>query len=225
MPTSAAEDYLKTILLQEESLESGQVVTMGGISGALDVAPGTVTSMIKTLEKDGLLTYERYVGVRLTEDGRQTALEVLRRHRLIELFLVEVLGLNWSEVHEEAERLEHAMSQKLIDRVDAYLGHPRVDPHGDPIPDGQGELRAAPLVNLAECRQGEHRRIARVSDQDQAFLRFIERRGLKPGTEVLVEMHDPIADAVTVRPAGGEPVTLGVAAAAKLWVEPSETGD
>ncbi len=225
MPTSTAEDYLKTILLQEESVGSDQVVTMGEIGLALDVAPGTVTSMIKTLEKDGLLSYEPYIGVRLTGDGRQTALEVLRRHRLIELFLVEVLGLDWSEVHDEAERLEHAMSQKLIDRIDTFLGHPRVDPHGDPIPDGRGELRASPRVNLAECRQGESRRIARISDQDEAFLRFIERRGLKPGTEIMVEMRDPVADAITIRPAGREAVTLGAAAAAKLWVEPSETLD
>lgn len=230
MPTSTVEDYLKAILLQEEPMGSGSLVPMGQIGVALEVTPGTVTSMVKTLEKDGLLRYEPYNGVRLTDDGRQAALEVLRRHRLIELFLVEVLHLNWSEVHEEAERLEHALSAKLVDRIDALLGYPTVDPHGDPIPDGQGALQRRQLHHLNECRTGVRCVIARVSDQDQAFLQFVERHGLKPGTEVIVE-RDPIAAAVTIHlvskdasaegdaGVGAGSVTIGMDAAAKLWVE------
>ncbi len=218
MPTSTVEDYLKTILLEEQGQPADRLVTMGQIAAALEVAPGTVTAMAKTLAKETLLTYEPYSGVRLTEEGRRTALFVLRRHRLIELFLVETLGLDWSEVHEEAERLEHVMSEKLIDRIDAMLGYPRVDPHGDPIPDGAGELSEEQLVSLAECPAGEAR-VARVSDQDEAFLRFIERHGLKPGTHVSVRRRDPSADAVSVRPHHQPEVTLGVEAAAKLWME------
>ena len=218
MPTSTVEDYLKAILVEEQRLPPDRLVTMGQIGVALDVAPGTVTAMVKTLEKGGLLTYEPYSGVRLTHGGRQMALDVLRRHRLIELFLVETLGLDWSEVHDEAERLEHAMSDKLIDRIDALLGFPSVDPHGDPIPDTRGKLPKTDLVNLSECRPGAAR-IARVSDQDEAFLRFVEKNGLKPGAEVDVRPRDPSAAAVTLAPVGRDEVTLGGEAAAKLWVE------
>lgn len=221
MPTSTVEDYLKAILIHEQPLATGELVTMGQIGGTLEVAPGTVTSMVKTLEKEGLLSYEPYAGVRLTDDGRRMALHVLRRHRLIELFLVEVLELDWSEVHVEAERLEHAMSDKLIDRIDALLGYPSVDPHGDPIPDGQGKLREPrPALSLRESERGEVYRISRVRDQDETFLRFVESHGLKPGTRITVEERDPVADAVTLRPQDREAMTIGGEAAAKLWIEP-----
>lgn len=220
MPTSTVEDYLKAILLEEEKHEADRLVTMGQIAASLGVAPGTVTSMVKTLEKGGLLRYEPYSGVRLTNEGRHVAMHVVRRHRLIELFLVEVLGLDWSEVHEEAERLEHAMSDKLVDRVDAVLGNPSFDPHGDPIPDLHGQLRGKSLVSLADCATGKTVRIARVSDQDEEFLRFVERQGLKPGTRVVVEGRDAQADAVTVKPDARDGITIGSEAAAKLWVEP-----
>ncbi len=236
MPTSTVEDYLKTILLAElrrsareepapgdsegpGRVPAGQLVNMGQIASALEVAPGTVTAMVKSLEKDGLLIYEPYSGVRLTSTGRNAALHVLRRHRLIELFLVETLGLDWSEVHQEAERLEHAMSDKLIDRIDALLGYPNVDPHGDPIPDSAGHLRQGQLISLAECPPGDAFRIARVSDQDEDFLRFVERKGLKPGSTIAVQPPDPSSGAVTIRPERRPEVTIGNEAAAKLWVE------
>lgn len=219
MPTSTVEDYLKAILLEEQVLPAGQLVTMGQIAGALAVAPGTVTAMVKTLERSALVTYEPYSGVRLSEEGRREALNVLRRHRLIELFLVEKLGLDWSEVHEEAERLEHAMSERLINRIDEILGHPEVDPHGDPIPTGEGELRKVELVPLESAPPGEIVVIARVSDQDQVFLQFVEKHGLRPGARVVLTHRDPIADAVTLEPLGRPPVTLGGEAAGKLWIE------
>jgi DtxR family transcriptional regulator, Mn-dependent transcriptional regulator len=219
MATSTVEDYLKAILVHEQRQPTERLVTMGQIGTALAVAPGTVTAMVKTLEKDGLLTYEPYSGVRLSADGRQVALHVLRRHRLIELFLVEVLGLDWSEVHEEAERLEHAMSDKLVDRIDALLGHPRTDPHGDPIPDGAGKVRQTQLISLSDCPLGDAFRVARVSDQDESFLRFVERHGLKPGSRVAVKRRDASADAVTVKSETRPEITIGGEAAAKLWVE------
>ncbi len=226
MPSSTVEDYLKAILLAERRRPSedpgGQgkpLVTMGQIAAALEVAPGTVTAMVKSLEKDGLVVYEPYSGVRLTAEGRRAAVHVLRRHRLIELFLVETLGLDWSEVHQEAEQLEHAMSDKLIDRIDALLGYPSVDPHGDPIPDSSGSFRQGELVNLVDCPAGDSFRIARVSDQGEDFLRFVERKGLKPGSTIAVRRPDPSAGAVTVRPERRPELTLGNEAAAKLWVE------
>ncbi len=219
MPTSTVENYLKAILLAQEQQEAERLVTMGQIAAALEVAPGTVTSMVKALEKDGLLAYEPYSGVRLTDDGRHAAIHVLRRHRLIELFLVETLGFDWSEVHEEAEQLEHAMSDKLIDRIDVLLGYPSVDPHGDPIPDSAGRFRQDELISLAECLPGDAVRVARVGDQGEEFLRFVESKGLKPGSTITVHQGDPSADTVTVRPERSLEVTIGHEVAAKLWVE------
>lgn len=222
MATSTVEDYLKAILLQEQKADGDGPVGMGHIGAALGVSPGTVTAMVKTLERSGHVTYAPYVGVRLTKDGRALAIHVLRRHRLVELFLVEVLGLDWSEVHDEAERLEHVMSPKVIERIDDLLGRPTTDPHGDPIPDARGELRASPRVNLADCAQDVPVRIARVGDQDEAFLRFVDRRGLRPGTRVTVIARDAVAGVVTVR-SDQEPgeTTVGREAAGKLWVEPA----
>lgn len=218
MPTSTVEDYLKAILLEEQHLDDGQLVTMGQVAAALDLAPGTVTAMIKTLGRRGLVSYEPYSGVRLSEEGRREATHVLRRHRLIELFLVEILDLDWSEVHDEAERLEHAMSDKLIERIDALLDHPTVDPHGDPIPGPSGDLRRLDVVGLADAPLGTEVAVARVSDQEEDFLRFVERHGLRPGARIVVTGRDVHADAVTVVPVGCEAVTLGGEAAAKLWI-------
>lgn len=221
MATSTVEDYLKSILCLQQGESPSDLVGMGEIASAMGVAPGTVTSMVKSLEKDGFVAYAPYAGVRLTEHGRRLALRVLRRHRLVELFLVDVLGLDWSEVHAEAEQLEHAISDKLIDRIDARLGHPTTDPHGDPIPDAEGRLREAPMVSLSDCSAGSRYRVVRVSDQDEAFLRFVERHGLKPGSSVTVVRIDPLADSVTVESADHSEITFGRAAAAKLWVQPA----
>ena len=147
MPTSTVEDYLKCILLEEQR-EPGTLVTMGQVAAALRVAPGTVTAMVKALADGGLLAYEPYSGVRLTDYGRQLAGHVLRRHRLVEQFLVKVMGMDWTEVHSEAELLEHAVSERLIARMDEMLGFPSVDPHGDTIPDARGVVAAPQLPTL-----------------------------------------------------------------------------
>ncbi len=222
MPTSTVEDYLKAIWLEEQrphAEASERLVGMGQIAQALEVAPGTVTAMVKTLERSGLLEYEPYSGVRLSEEGRRAATHVVRRHRLIELFLVEKLGFDWSEVHEEAERLEHAMSEKLIDRLDEVLGYPRFDPHGDPIPDASGATLEVSWLRLADCAPGGSFTIARVSDQDEDFLRFVERHGLKPGARIAIKSRDIQADAITVVPEDKPAITIGSEAAAKLWIE------
>lgn len=218
MPTSTVEDYLKCILLSQQQ-ETANLVTMGQIAASLGVAPGTVTSMVKTLADGGLLVYEPYSGVRLTEAGSKLATHVLRRHRLIELFLVQVMGMDWTEVHAEAELLEHAVSDRLIERMDEMLGNPSVDPHGDPIPDAHGRVDESVLPSLMTCEVGVPLRVARVADQSRDFLLLIDRRGLRPGSEVTVEARDEAADAVELRLPGEGGFTLGARAASKIWVE------
>jgi len=220
MATSTVEDYLKAILVEEQR-DPESLVTTGRIAAACRVAPGTATSMVKTLADSALVTYEPYSGVRLTDAGRQLAAHVLRRHRLVELFLVEVLKMDWSEVHDEAERLEHAVSEELIARIDEMLGHPAVDPHGDPIPDAQGQVEEPDLPSLATCAVRRAFRVARVRDQTPEFLRLVERRGLMPGRRVRVEERDPAADTVALVLGGGdgERLSLGFRAAGKILVE------
>jgi DtxR family transcriptional regulator, Mn-dependent transcriptional regulator len=147
---------------------------------------------------------------------------VLRRHRLIELFLVQTLGLDWSEVHDEAEELEHAISDKVLEKIDALLGHPDTDPHGDPIPPPTGMPRRENLTPLTDCPPGTAAKIARVVDQEPRFLQFVDKHGLTPGTPFTIESHTPSADAITVRPHDREPVTLGTAAAMKIMVKVEE---
>jgi len=219
MPTSTVEDYLKCILLAQE-LDPEALVTMGQVAGALKVAPGTVTAMVKTLADSGLVVYEPYSGVRLTPSGRQLAAHVLRRHRLIELFLVQVMGMDWSEVHSEAEELEHAVSDRFVERMDEMLGYPSVDPHGDPIPDIHGVVAAPVLPSLLTCEISAGLRVARVADQSRDFLQLVERRGLKPGSGVRVEHRDEAADTVDLRLQSGEALSLGSGAASKIFVEP-----
>lgn len=218
MATSTVEDYLKQILL-EEHRSPGNLVSTGLVAAALGVAPGTATSMMKALSDGGLVRYEPYGGVNLTDSGRQLALHVLRRHRLVELFLVKVMGMDWSEVHGEAELLEHAISDRLLERMDEMLGHPAVDPHGDPIPTAQGHVAALELPTLLTCPLATPLKVARVGDQAPEFLRLLERRGLLLGSELEVVTREEAADAVELRLKTGPPVTLGWRAAGKVWVE------
>lgn len=217
MPTSTVEDYLKAILLAEDA-GGGELVSTGEIAARLEVAPGTVTSMIKTLAESGLVAYEPYSGVRLTEAGRQLAVHVLRRHRLIELFLVQIMRMDWSEVHPEAERLEHVVSEALIDRIDEMLGHPSVDPHGDPIPDASGAVEEAEVTSLLYCPVDTRVRVARVLDQTPPFLQFLERRGLRPGSELAVRSRNEAGDTVELALEDGERLDLGFRAASKILV-------
>ncbi|HYO10310.1 MAG TPA: metal-dependent transcriptional regulator [Tepidisphaeraceae bacterium] len=218
MATSTVENYLKT-LYAEQQRAGGGLVAMGAVAAAMRVAPGTATAMVKALAESDLVEYEPRGGVRLTGKGEKLALHVLRRHRLVELFLVEVLGLDWSEVDEEAEELEHAISDKVLSKIDDLLGHPEVDPHGDPIPTAKGKVTHRSLMSLAECELGRAVRVARVIDQNPQFLQFVDRHSLRPGTEVVVRSRDDVADAVAVHPRNQPSLTLGTKAAAKILVE------
>jgi DtxR family Mn-dependent transcriptional regulator len=175
--------------------------------------------MVKALADSGLVSYEPREGAKLTRGGEQLALRVLRRHRLVELFLVKVLGLDWSEVHVEAEELEHAISDKVLERIDELLGRPSVDPHGDPIPSAAGRVNKNSFPSLLECALGHPVRVARVIDQHPEFLQFVDRCGLTPGTTITVESRDAIASAVAVRAENGPITTLGTDAAQKILVE------
>jgi DtxR family Mn-dependent transcriptional regulator len=219
MATSTVEDYLKQLYLEQQQPGSGELVPMGKLATAMGVVPGTATSMVKALADSGLVTYEPRSGARLTKGGEQLALHVLRRHRLVELFLVKILGLDWSEVHDEAEELEHAISDKVLDRIDALLEHPRVDPHGDPIPPAKGKMPGMHQRSLLDCELNAPLRVARVSDQGPAFLQFVRRCGLTIGTPLTVQSRDPQAAAVSIEVAGKSPVALGTEAASKIFVE------
>src|SRR4051795_2115527 len=151
MPSSTVENYLKQIYLEQQDGEPGELVSMGKLATAMRVVPGTATTMVKALADSGLVSYEPRGGTRLTHGGERLALHVLRRHRLVELFLVKVLGLDWSEVHAEAEELEHAISDKVLERIDILLGRQSVDPHGDPIPTAKGKVSEPTLASLADC--------------------------------------------------------------------------
>ncbi len=194
--TPVVEDYLKAIYNLAEA--SGQVRTVP-LAESLNVKPASVTAMLKTLAELKLVEYEPYYGVTLTDAGVKVALEVIRHHRLIELYLVEALGFSWDEVHEEAEALEHVISEKLEARIAAHLGHPMLDPHGDPIPRLDGTVPDISALRLADVPKGKEARIVRVSDQQAERLRYVAELGLIPGASVKVTERAPFEGPVTIR--------------------------
>jgi DtxR family Mn-dependent transcriptional regulator len=224
LPSSTVENYLKAIYQGAGALAPPQrLLPMGQLAAALGVVPGTATTMVKALAESGLVEYEPYSGVALTPAGQKLAALVLRRHRLIELFLVRVMGYAWDEVHDEAEQLEHVVSDRLIDRMDEMLGLPEVDPHGDPIPNAEGQVKPQESQSLMTCPIGAPVTVTRVVDQDSAFLRFVDRHHLKPGAAIQVEERDASADSVRVRGEGDRLITIGTRAASKLLVQAART--
>ena len=177
--------------------------------------------MIKSLSRDGLVSYEPWIGVTLTQDGTKLALEVLRRHRLLELFLVKILGFDWSEIHEEAEKLEHSLSERLLERIDEILGKPTFDPHGDPIPTSEGTIREQNLRNLSEFRTRQRVRVRRILDQDSTFLRLINRYGLHPGTELTIIENQPVAGVIQLQIDHGNSVVLSIEVASRILAQES----
>lgn len=219
MTSLTVENYLKSTL-QISLRDNLDWVTTGRLAAALNVSPGTVTSMMKTLADGGLAEYRPYEGVNLTEEGRRVAMRVLRRHRLLELFLVQTLGLSWDQVHEEAEHMEHSVSDHLIDRIDEFLGHPQRDPHGDPIPSRTGDMPTLrrPLVALTSLSPGDRVRIVRVTEQGGDFLRYLAEAGVVLGADGLIQQNSPEAGVVSLEIAGAT-TTLGYPAANSVFVE------
>lgn len=232
MPSSTIENYAKNIYLLSQ--QSGRTqVPMGEVARALGVVPGTATTMIKSLARHGYADYEPRAGVSLNTQGNALALQVLRRHRLIETFLVQTLGMDWSEIHDEAEALEHAVSDRMLRHLDSFLGHPQYDPHGDPIPDAKGRIPPRQLRPLNECAAGTQTRIRRILDQEEAFLRFIQDNRLAPGASIVVRQFNTSAQCLEIEVLeetqaekgstqsahAGSIVSIGQQAAAKIMVE------
>jgi DtxR family transcriptional regulator, Mn-dependent transcriptional regulator len=220
VPSLTVENYVKTIE-QITTGQEGRPATTGQIAAALGVSPGTVTSMLKTLDAARLATHRPYEGVSLSRAGRMLALRVIRRHRLIELFLLQTLDMTWDEVHDEAEHMEHAVSDLLVERIDAFLGRPEVDPHGDPIPPADAVSLTTPddgaARSLAECRPGEAFRLARVLDQSSDFLRYLTDCGLGLGAVGTVEGNPDGAGLMRIR-VGRTGLSIALDAAGKLVV-------
>lgn len=214
--SSAMEDYLKAIhQIAEET--GGAAVQTQAISDRLEVSTASVTGMMKKLDQAGLVEHEPYRGVVLTPKGEAVALEILRHHRLLELYLVEELGMSWEEVHAEADRLEHVISEGLEDRIAAALGQPVRDPHGDPIPARDGTVPADPSRRLADAEPGARVEILRVSDRDPRLLRYLAERGLRPGATARVAAVDELAGVITLE-VGGADCTLALATAGEIDV-------
>lgn len=193
--TESVQDYLKTIYLLTES---GEPVPTSAIAARLGVAPASVTAMIKRLSRKGHLQYRRYEGVRLTGSGKQLALEVVRHHRLLEAYLHKTLGLPWDKVHDEAEVLEHALSEDLEDRIAEVLGNPTHDPHGDPIPPKKGQYREVSHARLDAFGMGPAV-VERVSDRSSEALRYLGKLGLKPGAAITVAETEPFGGPIWVK--------------------------
>lgn len=220
MPTSTVENYLKAILNLSDHADSGKRVSPGEIATRLGVTAGTVTTMMKHLAGKGWVSYEARRGVRLTAKGRRHASQVLRRHRLIERFLVDVVGLGWAEVHEEAEVLEHAVSDRLLDRIDEMLGYPDRDPHGDPIPSADGAIKTQTLTPLSDCPAGAFT-VVQVLGDEPAFLEWLEQQRLRPGHSVHVQSRDDFAQTLTITADDGtHQQAIGMSTASRLLVTP-----
>jgi DtxR family Mn-dependent transcriptional regulator len=219
MHTQAVEDYLKTIY--EIQYEQGKVATTV-LAERLGVAPASVTGMIKKLADMQLVVHEPYQGVVLTEAGQKIALEVLRHHRLIELFLSEELGVPWDQVHEEANKIEHVLSEDVEDRMDALLGYPTTDPHGAPIPSRDGTIDQRDCVRLVDLKPGQTALVAEVSDHDSALLRYVGELGLYPQVKVSVIAVAPFDGPLTVR-VGEAEHALGREAASLIFMTEVKT--
>ena len=213
--STVAQDYLKVIWSATEWSETP--ITVKQLSERLGVRAATISDGIRRLADQGMLVHEPYGAIELTEAGRRHAVAMVRRHRLIETFLVEELGYGWDEVHDEAEVLEHAVSDTLVDRIDRRLGYPHRDPHGDPIPTPDGTPRRPDAEPLTAAAPGIRLVVTRISDSDPAVLRYLAERGIGLDTELVVGEFRPFAGDVTVR-VGGAELVLGTAAAGAVWV-------
>jgi len=217
MITSTVEDYLKVLLRIEESQER---VTTSDLARTLSVADSSATDMLRKLHKAGLLEHRPYYGATLTEEGRKTALRILRRHRLVELFLHDVLGYGWEQVHEEAEKLEHVVSDLFIERVDTLLNHPVRDPHGEAIPDAEGRRAAEEGTCLTDAAEGEYE-IVRITNGRAGLFDYLEGEGLRPGARVTLLEKAPFGGPLVLKLAGSRKrVHLGEEAATSMYVRP-----
>ncbi len=217
--TTVAQDYLKTIWTAQEW--SHEKVSTKMLAERIGVSASTASESIRKLADQGLVDHEKYGAVTLTETGRSAALAMVRRHRLLETFLVNELGYSWDEVHDEAEILEHAVSERMLDRMDAKLGYPTRDPHGDPIPAADGQVPTPPARQLSDCTDGEAGTVARISDADPEMLRYFDAVGISLDSRVRVLARRDFAGLISVQIENSDEsitVELGSPAAQAIWV-------
>jgi DtxR family Mn-dependent transcriptional regulator len=212
--TGQAEDYLKAI---SELEQKGSLAGTNDIAARLGIAAASVTGMVQRLARLGLVHVERYKGAKLTASGRKAALQLIRRHRIIESYLVERLGYGWDDVHDEAERLEHAASDELIARMADAIGNPTADPHGAPIPSEDGVVDETRLRSIADLDAGLGATVVRMSDRDPAFLRYLDGLGIRPGARVLVAAKAPFGGPITLD-VDGDRHDVGIAAAERVYI-------
>ncbi|MBC2592961.1 metal-dependent transcriptional regulator [Ruficoccus amylovorans] len=218
MPSRTVENYIRNIYLLADRAEHG-TVTVEEIADSLDLIPGTVSSIVSGLAKAELVTEEPPQTVRLTSKGKELAVGMIRRHRLLEYFLAEVLKMNLADVHHEAETLEHAVSDRLLEHLDAFLGEPRFDPHGDPIPTREGHMHRRHMHQMTHLTPGQRAKVAHIADQQPDFLEHVRSLGLLPGTPFKVsKVHTP-SGVFTIEIPGQAPREIGLSAAGKIWVE------
>jgi DtxR family transcriptional regulator, Mn-dependent transcriptional regulator len=217
--SASVQDYAKAVYALE--LREGGAVSTNELAERLGVTPGSVSAMVRKLSDLGLLEHERYRGVRLTDRGREVALEVLRHHRLIELFLAEELGMPWDRVHAEAEVLEHVLSEDLEELISARLGNPTVDPHGDPIPTAALKIDEGQTRSLDELAPGTTGRFVRVSDSNPEMLRYLAEQGVSLGDRLSITGHQPFGGPMFVRIAGRQ-LALGGELAHAMRIEVEE---
>ncbi len=214
----ADENYLKAIF--HLSGKENDPVSTGNLADFLNVRAASVTDKVKRLQKKGYLSYQKSKGAALTEEGQKIALLVIRKHRLWEQFLVEVLGFDWHEVHDIAEQLEHVHSKELIDRMDSFLGHPTEDPHGDPIPNTEGEIIKRELPNLDQVDTGQNYKIITVESQDADLLQFLDKKGLTLHTQLKLIQREEYDRSLILDIGKKEVVNLSGMVAKKIWVKP-----
>ncbi len=216
MFTQSEENYLKAIFQLQEETEGG--ISTSRLSEKLETKAASVSEMLKRLSDKALVDYQKYYGVQLTESGRKQALLIVRKHRLWEYFLVERLNFNWDEVHEVAEQLEHIKSPKLVAELDAFLGRPQYDPHGDPIPDADGNLPKSPTKKLSQLRIGERGVCKGFNDNSSAFLQFLDKQHIGLHTPIEVLHIEKFDESMTVRVAQRE-VLLSKTATDNIYIE------
>jgi len=217
----AFEDYLKAIWTSQEW--SDTPITTNALAGRMGFAPSTISEAVKKLSERGLVTHRKYGSIDLTEQGRAAALQVVRRHRIIETFLVQHLGYGWDEVHDEAEILEHAVSDTLIERLSVSLGNPTRDPHGDAIPSMDGRVDRPPAVALDTVPVGGVYTVSRVADTSPEVLRYLRDAAILLDVSIAVDRRNDAAGVMSVT-VGEQSVELGIAAAAAVWVAPARNG-
>lgn len=213
----AEENYLKAIFKISE--KGAKAATTNAIAAEMQTTAASVTDMLKRLAEKALLDYEKYHGVTLTPTGNRVATALIRKHRLWEVFLVEKLGFAWDEVHDVAEQLEHVEGEGLVDRLDAFLGHPKFDPHGDPIPDAEGRWMLRQQVRLSTLKPGERGIVTGVDDHSSAFLQYLDQQGLTLGASLELLERFPYDHSARIRTQDGREIALSEKVGQNLYVK------